>query len=221
MDTSKWSLVLAYILALIGYLFWLLEAKWKQRNITRLKRRSIIICGIVWGVVMVALAIVNYRIAFRHVKTPQFTCYLNGLAITNNACITIPATNTSIRLQYSIRNIGDFEAEDVALVTLFPRALKINPSEALMRWAYCDGYESNATNDIADAGLHGGTSQSMQRVFPSGGIEGFAPLTLQVTNLNCIVSNLELRIQAKNDLSWRTKYNMHITNGVGKPYIGF
>jgi hypothetical protein len=216
MDTSKWLVILGYIGAIIGYVFWIAEAKWRDTK-SRPKRITIVICGILWGLVTVRLGVVDYRIITQHDKAPRFTLLLNALPLTDNACITFPTTNASLNLEFFVLNGGEAEAESLQLMAHFPPALNIIPTG---KWQEVGLMETN----IAD-----GLKRMNDRVFfvqmdppfllAAKHIAPFVPLIVQCSNLHNKDISFVVSAFAKHDVKAEVHCTLHITNGIGRPYI--
>jgi uncharacterized repeat protein (TIGR01451 family) len=194
------------------------DRKCEDPNRTPRNKRFLRIVRMVWGLVLLSIAVGVYHNVLRRDKAPQFAFYLNGLLLTNDACVTIPTTNDSIQLNYSVRNVGDCEASDVIFRTIIPEHLKVIPSGG---WNRGEGYAVHATNEAAYAPVYGFSVPSTYRAFPPGERESFAHLTLKCDNLRNSVNYLDLRINAKDNFACRTGYAIRVINGTGTPYIGF
>jgi hypothetical protein len=58
-------------------------------------------------------------------------------------------------------------------------------------------------------------------LMPPNDMATFLPMTLQCSNLHNSVNHLLLKVIAKHNVKSILYYTLHITNGVGKPYIGY
>lgn len=219
MDTSKWLQALTYIFAVIGFLAWVGDRKCEDTNRSRANKRFLRIIRMLWLVFLLALGIVNYRILSQRQKAPSLWIYLNGFRLTNNVCLTIPTTNNSVSLEYAVSNMGDTEAENVTLSTYFPQMLTIHPSGQWIRGGVMDYRKADELKFLNDTLFF--IKADVTPVLPIRQSAIFVPLTLQCTNFRNSVSDLLLVANAKNNTYSLIRYRLHVTNGVGEPYIGF
>jgi hypothetical protein len=115
--------------------------------------------------------------------------------------------------------MGDTEAENVTLSTYFPQMLTIHPSGQWIRGGVMDYRKADELKFLNDTLFF--IKADVTPVLPIRQSAIFVPLTLQCTNFRNSVSDLLLVANAKNNTYSLIRYRLHITNGVGEPYIGF
>jgi len=101
-NPTKWLPILTFMLAVVGYLAWMGDRKCEDPNRSQGNKRFLRLVRMVWGIVLAAIAIGLYHVVLQHEKAPRFVFFLNSLSLTNQACITIPTTNDTFNLEYSV-----------------------------------------------------------------------------------------------------------------------
>jgi len=219
MSPTKYLLICTYVFALIPFLVFLGEGKCEDPNRSPGRRRFLRLVRVMWGLALVALMMVDYRVISQKDKSPAFRFYLNGLPLTNNTCITIPTTNDYVKLEFDAYNVGDSEAEDLQFLAAFPRALNIIPTGT---WHETWLFETNRTEPLRFSDDHAFMiSMDASSILPISNALHYVGLTLPCSNLHNTFNVCGLKATAKHNVASTIHYMLHITNGVGGPYIGY
>lgn len=90
MDTSKHAQILAWAFAFIAFVLWITETKWRDTKLSRLKKTTLIICSVLWGIGMVWLTVVTYK------------------GITQQASLQKPIMSISAAAQFTVPGLTNF-----------------------------------------------------------------------------------------------------------------
>jgi hypothetical protein len=170
----------------------------------------------VWAIALIGISIATYKIISQQDKAPSYTFLVNGLPLTGQSpCITVPITNDSYALRFTVVNSGNGPAERLSLHARFPKQLNVTPSG---NWEPA-GVASFANNRLSyqdtkdflsDAGV----------ILHTNGYVNYNAITIQESNLNNSVNSMLLVAKALNSARVETPFTIRFTNGVGPARLG-
>ena len=122
-------------------------------------------------------------------------------------------------MEFHVFNGGEAEAEGLQLTACFPKEFNVIPSGTWKRVAVVKHNMTEGINYLDDRAFM--IPSDVSALMPPHDMATFVPLTLQCSNLHNSVNFLSLSAIAKHNVKQEISYMIHITNGVGRPYIGF
>jgi hypothetical protein len=160
---------------------------------------------------------ISTNLSHQLTQSPSFYFLLNDIRITNNASITIPATNASWPLTFAVYNNGNATADGVTIAVSFPKELPVLPPSVWGRIAQ-GGLTDNGKMTYRDYTGYGCEDSRLLRV---GAGVVFQPFTIQGTNLNTAVYGISICAASKNFAGITNLALIHFVGGTGEPHLGF
>jgi|GEM_PF-4234480 len=217
MDKWKWTLLIFTVV------LFLLPAAIEWRNSkhgdkrTKAYRRITNTLLVIWILSCLGIALAMYKDFSRKEKSPEFTPYLNGILIKEDSFVTIPETNDTKELVFSVMNTGDWPADSLNLVLFVPEEFNVISSEPWIRLGNLNKKDlSTSTN-----GQFFSVRVEPSDVLAPLAMEEFLPLKVQTSNLTNSVNLCTLFIYAKNADKLTVPFQIHFTNGIGNQHSGF
>jgi hypothetical protein len=217
MDKWKWMLLICTVV------LFLLPAAIEWRNSkhgdkrTKIYERITNCLLVLWIISSFGIALAMYKDFSRKGKSPEFTAYLNGILVEENSWITIPETNDVKPLEFKIVNTGDWPADNLRLIVIFPKVFNVISSGA---WQQEFGSSLTNINTEGD-GKCFVIKTDVSDVLAPTDFAIFPPLSVQTSNINNSVNFCSLRIFSKNATVLTVPFQIHFTNGVENQHGGF
>jgi hypothetical protein len=150
-------------------------------------------------------------------RSPAFSFVVNDLPLTNGCCITIPTTNASQTLTFSVINAGTTVADGLIFDVITPKELSVISSHFWDSSMELVKY----TSGKAIHGPHTAYRFETPDAIPTNNARSLPIFTIQSSNLSPAFDGFTLHATAKNSATFITTFWIHFTNGVGEPHLGF
>jgi len=217
MTPSKWTTLISYGLALVGFGVWLSERKWEDAHRNEGQKRWMRLGRTCWCLGLMALGVAVFYSISQKEKKPHYAVYLNNLPLGNEeeTYLTFPpATNQFI---VSVFNDGNSPAEKLRLLVTFAPSPNILIKSA-EGWRPTTSFTPNKfpaqPNPVQQTYV---VEDEETYLEPGDAFTAPAIAFGHVDSLNIF----RLRISAKNLPYVYKTVALHYKIGIEKPYLGY
>jgi len=128
MTPARWTTLISYGLAVVGFGVWLSERKWEDAHRKEAHKRWMCLGRTLWAIGLIALGVAVLCNIKQRERAPAFLPLVNGVPALANALVTIPVTNDFQSMEFRIVNTGDRAADGLLLSVFSPQGLNVTAS---------------------------------------------------------------------------------------------